>query len=208
MRSLFTEPRLAKNWYGVPLMHSGVRCFAEVRRRAGRRDGGELRVGRRWARRSSSVTTSATRPSTSASSPSAVAAVGQPFCRMRSKAVAEMRARLRLRGVALHVPRVLRQVADVVALQPEQLGALLPGRVEAGADRSSPPSRCRGRAHRSRRPRWRRSRNRRGGRCGRRQRRVGAVHAGAARLRLGLVPGARQPIAAVAIFASRPAASW
>src|SRR5262245_17335498 len=84
MRRLFTEPRLAKNWYGVPFMHTGARFFPRY---------GVVPVGEMVMKDVSEtlgeivvlVTTSATRPSTSASRPSPVAAVGQPRRRCRSK---------------------------------------------------------------------------------------------------------------------------
>src|SRR5262245_32278424 len=82
MRSLFTEPRLTKNSYGVPFMHTGVRFFPRY---------GVVPVGAMVVNDVSEtlgemvvlVTTSATRPSTSASRPSLVAAVGQPRRRCR-----------------------------------------------------------------------------------------------------------------------------
>ena len=84
MRSLFTEPRFAKNWYGVPFMHTGVRFFP----RYGVVPVGEIVVNDVSETLGEMVvlaTTSATRPSTSASRPSLVAAVGQPKRRWRSK---------------------------------------------------------------------------------------------------------------------------
>src|SRR5262245_45148536 len=84
MRSLFTAPRFTKNWYGVLFMQIGARVFprycvvpvGEMLMNDVSETLGEMVV---------LVTTSATRPSTSASRPSLVAPVGQPRRRCRLK---------------------------------------------------------------------------------------------------------------------------
>src|SRR5215468_9445196 len=86
MRSLFTEPRFTKKLYGDPFMHTGVialsrYCVVPV---------GEMVVNRVSSTLGETVvfvTRVSTRPSTSASRPLDVVPVGQPFIRMRSKAV-------------------------------------------------------------------------------------------------------------------------